>query len=144
VLGRLPDAERVMSTLTGQSNGGSHTPGPWEVLQGTHCRDVYSVPLHKVTTLKDGTVHHEGLVALVYGHHDAAGNYSLDANHRLIAAAPDMLAILDELEGAFDREIYPEQQKEDFDAPDDREYTVTITAKQWRAISRALSKAGAK
>lgn len=59
-------------------------------------------------------------------------------------ATPDMRAILEELEDAFDKEIYPEQVKEDFDAPDDREYSVTITAKQWRAISRALTKAGAK
>jgi hypothetical protein len=59
-------------------------------------------------------------------------------------ATPDMQAILEELEEAFDKEIYPEQVKEDFDAPDDREYSVTITAKQWRAMNRALSKAGAK
>lgn len=59
----------------------------------------------------------------------------------LVKAAPDMHAILDELEGAFDKEIYPEQKTEDFDALDDREYTVTITAKQWRALGRALGKA---
>lgn len=60
---------------------------------------------------------------------------------QLIAAAPDMHKILEELEGAFDREIEPEQRREDYDAPDDREYSVTITAKQWRALSRALKKA---
>jgi hypothetical protein len=59
----------------------------------------------------------------------------------LTEAALDMWRILDELEGAFDKEIYPEQLKEDFDAPDDREYSVTITAKQWRALSRAVEKA---
>jgi hypothetical protein len=59
---------------------------------------------------------------------------------KLILAASDMHAILDELEATFDKEIYPEQVKEDFDAPDDREYTVTITAKQWRALGRALGK----
>lgn len=64
-----------------------------------------------------------------------------DANANLIAAAPEMHAILDELENQFDDAIFPEQKKEDFDAPDDREYSVTITAKQWRAINRALSKA---
>lgn len=47
--------------------------------------------------------------------------------------------ILDQLEGRFDEEIYPEQLKEDFNAPDDREYSVTITAKQWREVSKALS-----
>lgn len=63
-----------------------------------------------------------------------------EANAKLIAAAPDMHAVLDELEDCFDREIYPEQAKEDFDAPDDREYTVTITAKQWHALGRVLNK----
>jgi hypothetical protein len=74
---------------------------------------------------------------------DAQAEYEANLA-RLNAAAPDMRAILNELEDAFDKEIYPEQVKEDFDAPDGREYSVTITAKQWRAISRALTKAGAK
>lgn len=60
---------------------------------------------------------------------------------RLIAAAREMHAVLDDLGGCFDKEIYPEQATENFDAPDDREYTVTITAKQWRALGRALGKA---
>ncbi|MHB8817161.1 MAG: hypothetical protein ACYDAE_28385, partial [Steroidobacteraceae bacterium] len=59
----------------------------------------------------------------------------------LIAAAPDMWKALDELEAALDPVIYPQQKKQDFDAPDDHEYDVTITAKQWRAISAALTKA---
>lgn len=63
------------------------------------------------------------------------------ANAKLIAAAPGMLAVLDDLEDSFDKEIYPEQKKEDFDALDNREYTVTITAKQWRALGRAIAKA---
>lgn len=54
-------------------------------------------------------------------------------------AAANMRAILDELEDSFDKQIYPEQLREDFNAPDDREYSVNITAKQWRAFGRALS-----
>jgi hypothetical protein len=100
----------------------AHTPGPWS-LDG---RNV----LHP-----DG----ERCIAEV---HAVDGVFA--ANARLIATAPDMWAVLDELEGAFDKDIFPEQSKDDFDAPDDREYSVTITAKQWRAIGRALSKAGAK
>lgn len=50
-----------------------------------------------------------------------------------------LLAIVEELEEAFDKDIYPEQKKEDFDAPDDREYSVTVTAKQWRALTRAVT-----
>jgi hypothetical protein len=69
------------------------------------------------------------------------GGFVVKEASALLMAAPDMRAILDELEDSLDKQIYPEQAKEDFDAPDDREYTVTITAKQWRAIGRALSKA---
>lgn len=58
---------------------------------------------------------------------------------RLIAAAPDMYAVLDELEGTFDEQTYLEKMREDFDAPDDREYSVNITAKQLRAISKILN-----
>jgi hypothetical protein len=100
----------------------THTPGPWSL-------DGHNV-LHP-----DG----ERCIAEVH-----AVDGVMQPNARLIAASPEMWAVLDELEGAFDKEIYPEQCKEDFDAPDDREYTVTITAKQWRALGRALSKAGAK
>lgn len=70
-----------------------HTPGPWAVKPGEHCEAVYSVPLYRAVTLRDGTRSHEGLVALVYGHHDAGGIYSQDANNRLIAAAPELLAL---------------------------------------------------
>lgn len=47
--------------------------------------------------------------------------------------------ILDELEDSFDQQTYTEKSREDFDAPDDREYSVNITAKQLRAISAALA-----
>jgi DnaJ-class molecular chaperone len=36
---------------------------------------------------------HEGLVAVVYGHHDKDGQYSLEPNLKLIAASPDLLAL---------------------------------------------------
>ncbi len=62
--------------------------------------------------------------------------------NRLTQAAPDMLAILQDLEGTFDDLIFPEELKEDFAAADGRKYSVTITAKQWRQINAAISKAG--
>lgn len=64
----------------------------------------------------------------------------------VMEAAPEMLAILDELESSFDEQTWDEKKREDFDAPDDREYSVNITAKQLRAISAAVTKAtkGAK
>jgi hypothetical protein len=127
----------------------SHTPGPWKTDACGGFSTVVSMtqPMRADTRIgaygydprrghcigypfieDDGKVKRIDFVC--FSHEDA----------RLIAAAPDMYTILDELEEAFDKEIYPEQVKEDFDALDEREYSVTITAKQWRAISRALSK----
>lgn len=42
----------------------------------------------------------------------------------------------------FDPQIYPEQAKEDFDAPDDREYNVNITAGLWRKLSQLTRQSG--
>lgn len=56
-------------------------------------------------------------------------------------AYAEMKAVLDELEGTFDQQTYTEKALMDFDANDDHEFTVTITAKQLRAIGRALIKA---
>ncbi|HEY0684707.1 MAG TPA: hypothetical protein VGD45_20390 [Steroidobacter sp.] len=53
--------------------------------------------------------------------------------------SPTQKAILEELEASFDKQIDPEQVREDYDAPDDREYSVNITAKQWRAFSSAMN-----
>ncbi len=50
-----------------------------------------------------------------------------------------MRAALEAVEIALDPQIYPEQVKDDFEAPDDRAYTVTITADLWRQIGRALT-----
>lgn len=53
--------------------------------------------------------------------------------------SPTLKSILDELEESFDKQIDPEQVREDYDAPDDREYSVNITAKQWRAFSSGMN-----
>lgn len=63
-------------------------------------------------------------------------------NEKMIAALPDLCAVLNELDVVFDEQTYKKQAREDFNAPDDREYSVTITAKQLRAISLACQKAG--
>lgn len=60
---------------------------------------------------------------------------------KVAEAAADMWAVLDDLEAKLDPWIYPQLKKEDFAAADDREYMVPITAKQWRAIGSALTKA---
>lgn len=48
-------------------------------------------------------------------------------------------ASLSDIEGAFDKQINPEQVRDNFDAPDDCEYAVTITAKQWRLFGQAVT-----
>lgn len=53
--------------------------------------------------------------------------------------SPNLKAILEELEDSFDKQISPEQVREDYDALDDREYCVNITAKQWREFCRAAN-----
>lgn len=45
---------------------------------------------------------------------------------------------LGELEDILDQQIYPEQVKDDFDAPNDREYSITLTAKQYRRFGEAV------
>jgi hypothetical protein len=108
------------------------TPGPWKVIAEERAVSRWIIGTEAEDSVADCSPMTPWLKP------DVA-----DANARLIAAAPDMYAVLDELEGAFDTEIFPEQSKEGFDALDGREYSVTITAKQWRALSRALQKAGA-
>lgn len=75
-----------------------HTPGPWQVIDGA-VYAPWSTPAPFTGT--DGTPHpnyHTGLVALIYGtlYHsgapDAVEDGDKDANARLIAAAPELLA----------------------------------------------------
>lgn len=105
------------------SNETKHTPGPWDAE-------------NEVVTLSN--VVGEKIVAL-----SAPGRTYEEqlANAKLIAAAPELLAILDELDGTFEQQVYQERSHEDFDASDDREYSVNITAKQLRVLSAALTKA---
>jgi hypothetical protein len=51
-------------------------------------------------------------------------------------------AILDAIEEEFDPQIYPQEVRDDFDAPDDAEVSVNITMGLWRRISRALNERG--
>lgn len=73
------------------------TPGPWEYDGNGR---VDAVEFRKVTghLLDDGTEYIGGLIALPY----FCGNGTHEANARLIAAAPEMFAVLEKLleEGA--------------------------------------------
>ncbi len=56
------------------------------------------------------------------------------------AALTDAFELFGEIEAALDKQIYPEQAKgdDDFDVPSDREYIVTLTAKEWQRYSTAM------
>ena len=58
----------------------------------------------------------------------------------LLGAASDMYAVLDDLEGVIDTQTYDEMKACDHDPPDDREFSVNLTAKQIASISRVLNK----
>lgn len=116
-----------------------HTKGEW-----------YAVRCYRDAISRDGdhTTISDDFMTVFMGddeenHIDVHGP-NQKANARLVEAAPELLAILDELESSFDEQVYEERKHEDFDAPDDREYGVNITAKQLRAISAAITKASAK
>lgn len=57
----------------------------------------------------------------------------LRARH-FVAMAADPLTVLRAIEAELDRQIYSQQIEYDFDAPDDAEYNVNISAKLWRRI----------
>ncbi len=60
---------------------------------------------------------------------------------RLTAALELTVGMLGELEECLDAQIYPEQVKDDFDAPDDRLYELTMTAGQWRMLAKSRQQA---
>lgn len=103
-----------------------HTQGPWEVFQN---EVAPTVPYIKSKT---------GMVAALFGKGGEEQH-----NAKLIAAAPELLEVLGDLEMLFDAQTYDEIKRADFDPPDDHEFTVNITSKQLRAISAVLLKAGA-
>lgn len=65
-------------------SGAKHTPGPWEVLDGT--RVGVTLP-----SLTEGCGYDSHCIALTYGHDQ---RIDARANARLIAAAPELLEAL--------------------------------------------------
>jgi hypothetical protein len=66
------------------------------------------------------------------------------ANARLIAAAPDLFAIANELHGEFDQQLYGELSRLEQDPLDEAEFCVNLTMKQIRALNAAILKAEGK
>jgi hypothetical protein len=66
-----------------------HTPGPWEIRGTYHTHEMIALPTSTIITDANGVVH-----AYV-----SQGNWpgDRDANARLIAAAPELLAALREV-----------------------------------------------
>ncbi len=49
-----------------------------------------------------------------------------------------LLALLNPLHGSLDKQTYDEKVQEDFDAPRDREYDVSVTAQMERDLCQAV------
>lgn len=49
-----------------------------------------------------------------------------------------LLDLLNPLHGSLDKQTYDEKVREDFNAPDDREYDVSVTARQERDLCQAV------
>lgn len=60
---------------------------------------------------------------------------------RLVAAAPTMKAVLEDLEDSIDKQLYDERMREELEIPLEREYSVNLTERQIQAITRVLNKA---
>jgi len=56
---------------------------------------------------------------------------------------PALIAACEELESVIDAQTYDAIKAHHYDAPDDAEFTVTLTAKQLRSLTKAINKAGA-
>lgn len=80
-------------------------------------------------------------VVALDGHPDLSVS---EADMGVIAASRDMHDVLEELEDSFDRQTYEERMREELDIQNDREFSVSITYKQMRAIGIALTKAREK
>ena len=126
--GWIIDFAQIRARRTGGSVKPNHTPAPWILDHNGH---VYSQPHYQRAdfTDKEGkTVEYmAGLVALPYG----VNGMDHDANARLIAAAPDLLAALIELITVEDARF----NMENHGLPDGVELTNLIAARA--AISKA-------
>lgn len=107
------------------------TPGPWVndsgVVNGRETRARFA----------------PGVSIDIFNANDWGGELAAEglANAALIAAAPDLWAVATDLEAALEDQIADQRESRCLDDPDDAEYHVVITAKQWRALGETLRKA---
>lgn len=125
----------VVRMADSQSEG-SHTPGPWECevtdMEGARVYDVADQAMIAVLDKRASE-----MAIFVSSEHTKA-------NARLIAAAPDLYATLNDVLDSFDRQTMEEMLRKDNDAHDGDEFCVNLTAKQLRAINQAILKAEGK
>lgn len=110
----------------------SHTPGPWSNER------IWDTPASRIHARVEGV---PMALAEVFTMRNAGEK---EANARLIAAAPDMFAALNEVHGCFDVQTMDEILRKDGDVHGDDEFCVNVTAKQLRAINDAILKAEGK
>jgi hypothetical protein len=77
---RATEAARTSSEAPAPAIEGAHTPGPWEVIATEYSNDRFSVKV----------ISNLSVVATC----EARGQYEAEANARLIASAPELLAAL--------------------------------------------------
>lgn len=119
----------------------SHTPAPWK--QSAPKIDGVADEIYRQIVAGCGYFPDE--------HEDEPGStgfkltgFIKPADARLIAAAPDMYAALNDVHACFDVQTMDEILRRDGDTQDDDEFCVNITAKQLRAINDAILKAEGK
>jgi len=74
---------------------------------------------------------------MMMGEAEDTGRALREALNVLSTPQPDPL--FGEVDGLIDEQLYEYKLKADFDPHDDDEWCVSLTAKQWRAVERALA-----
>jgi hypothetical protein len=132
----LPDDPSVLRKQA-EHDAPKFTPGPWRVRPGRMSSGA--IVAGPVLQMPKGEVQEQVALATIASFMDS--DSERDANAHLMAAAPDLYAICVELDRELDKQTSDEKKSHDFNAPDDAEFSVTVTAKQMRDLTRAIIKA---
>jgi hypothetical protein len=85
-----------------------HTPGPWVRSPKAYDTEDWSPTRADAEWIVLGSEREDLPVAIICGDYIVDDSARLEANARLITAAPDMLAALKEARGLLDGILYPE------------------------------------